>query len=129
MTVAAVNYKETHFPHQDLTKIIGTPTYVTLHELFIQLKANALSVHSNLGGGQHGHLGLLLSPNAYALLSATPYIRPPYPPPIVYHPFLTTLQINTLQTNHKSVLNGVHDSTMGNNRARTKGAIPDVNNL
>ena len=57
MTIAAVNYKETHFPYPKVTKIIGTLTYATLHTLITQLKDNALSVNCNLGGVKHGYLG------------------------------------------------------------------------
>ena len=93
MAPAAVNYRETHFLHAELTKIIGQPTYSSLHALFIQLKANAMSVHSNLGGGRHGHLGLLLVTQAYRLLSSIPYVRPPYPPTPVYPPYITHQKI------------------------------------
>jgi uncharacterized phage-associated protein len=45
----------------------------------IELKTNALSVHSNLGGANHGHLGLLMTDEQYALVSDTPYERPEHP--------------------------------------------------
>ena len=48
-----------------------------------QLKANARSVHITLGGGQLGHLGLVLTAQQYSLLSNQPYQRPPRPPPLV----------------------------------------------
>ena len=78
---AVINYREV-FPIPDLTKIIGIPTYDTLHQLTTELKQNAASVHSNLGGGRHGHLGLLLTPQLYGLISDTPYIRPDHPGPL-----------------------------------------------
>ena len=75
---AAINYRETFFPNPDLTWIIGIPTYETLRTLNIELKTNAQSVHSNLGGGNLGHLGLILSTaTQYALISPLPYVRPP----------------------------------------------------
>ena len=43
------------------------------------MKANASSVPCDLGGGAHGHLGLVLTAADYALVSATPYIRPNHP--------------------------------------------------
>jgi hypothetical protein len=82
MSIPTVNYREVFFEHPDLSRIIGIPTYETLHTLNQELKSNAISVHSNLGGGQHGHLGLVISPNAYALLSNMPYARPGYPAPL-----------------------------------------------
>ena len=51
--------KDTYFQHKLLTKIHGKPTYPTLQTLYTELKANAGSVPTTLGGGQHGHLGLL----------------------------------------------------------------------
>lgn len=63
MSIQAINYHENLFPKPDLTKIIGIPTYDTLHTLQLELKTNAQSVHSNLGGGNHGHL-LRPSPNS-----------------------------------------------------------------
>jgi hypothetical protein len=62
MSIAAINYRETFFPMKDLTRIIGIPTYETLHVMHLELKTNSTSVHSNLGGGQFGHLGLVISP-------------------------------------------------------------------
>ena len=40
-------------------------------------------VHSNIGGGQHGYLGLLVSPTAYNLLKNTPFFRQVYPGSLV----------------------------------------------
>jgi len=43
------------------------------------LKANAIAVVSDLGGGHFGHLGLVLSPVEYDLISDIPYVRPAHP--------------------------------------------------
>ena len=66
------------FPNQ-LTPIVGEPTYATLKTLKDQLKANAASVPTTLGGGNHGYLGLILSPAAYATISPTAFVKPAYP--------------------------------------------------
>ena len=50
------NYRETHFQHADLTPIRDEPKNETLTVLINELKANAQTVHSNLGGGVNGHL-------------------------------------------------------------------------
>ena len=76
-----INFKATHFEYSTLTKIYGPPTYETLTQLTNELKANASSVPSSLGGGAHGHLGLVIPPSQYALLSNIPYVRPRQPPP------------------------------------------------
>ena len=62
------NFQENYFQHPELTKIVGEPTHTSLTILINELKANAQSVHSNLGGGVYGHLGLVLSPVDYDLL-------------------------------------------------------------
>jgi hypothetical protein len=62
-----------------MVAIIGILTFETLHLLNQEIKSNAILVHSNLGGGQHGHLGLVISPTACTLLSNTPYARPGLP--------------------------------------------------
>ena len=40
---------------------------------------NAAKVPTDLGGGQHGHLGLVVTLAEYAAISATPYNRPAHP--------------------------------------------------
>jgi hypothetical protein len=75
MSIAAINYRETYFPVKDLTHIIGIPTYETLHVMHLELKTNSTSIHSNLGGGQFGHLGLVISPARYAMESNKQYDR------------------------------------------------------
>ena len=66
------------FPTQ-VTPVVGEPTYATLKTLKDQLKANAASVPTTLGGGNHGYLGLILSPATYATISQTAFIEPVYP--------------------------------------------------
>jgi hypothetical protein len=63
--------KGTYFQHKVLTKIHGKPTYESLQNVLTELKANASSVPSTLGGGQYGHLGLLLSDARYTALPCT----------------------------------------------------------
>ena len=83
MSIAAINYREAFFPMKDLTRIIGMTTYETLHMMHLELKTNSTSVHSNLAGGQFGHLGLVLSPAGYAMVSNVPYARPTHPGDLV----------------------------------------------
>eukprot|EP00957_Ditylum_brightwellii_P010564 800051-Ditylum_brightwellii.AAC.1 len=45
-----------------------------------ELRANAQAVSITFGGGRHGHLGLVITPQNYAvILNTTAYIRPPQP--------------------------------------------------
>ena len=74
------DYKNTHFDHPELSRIVGEPSLASLITLRNQIKANAQTVDSTLGGGAHGHLGLVLTPQVYATIpSTTPYLRPRLP--------------------------------------------------
>eukprot|EP00957_Ditylum_brightwellii_P098669 7516382-Ditylum_brightwellii.AAC.1 len=45
-----------------------------------ELQANAQAVSTTLGGGRHGHLGVVMTPQDYALIpNMTAYIQPPQP--------------------------------------------------
>jgi hypothetical protein len=83
MSASSTNYRETVFAHHDLTQIQGEPTFSDLKLLTREIKANAMAVHSTLGGGAHGHLGLVLTPAQYATLSPTPFVRPVFPASLV----------------------------------------------
>ena len=89
-----VDYAGTYFEFPVLTKIHGEPTYENLHTLKNQLKSNAQSLVSNLGGGAHGHLGLVLTSTEYALVSAVQYESPVHP---------GSLHIPSFTAQHKSI--------------------------
>ena len=73
---------DTYFQHKLLTKIHGKPTYESLQNISTELKANASSVPTSLGGGQNGHLGLLLSDARYITVAhAVPWVTPGNPGP------------------------------------------------
>ena len=61
-----IDYASTYFPYTSPTPIQGEPTYKTLKRLKNELRANASSVDSNLGGGDHGYLGLVLTDEEYS---------------------------------------------------------------
>lgn len=70
-----------------IPKITGAPTYVSIAAIHAKLKINAASIPTTLGGGQHGHLGLVLSPATYLTVAnvafdcpANPGIHPHIPP-------------------------------------------------
>ena len=71
------------FPQPALTKIDGKPSYDTLKIVNDELSANAASVHTELGGGAHGYLAITVSPTVYATLSATAFVPPTLPGPVV----------------------------------------------
>ena len=67
----SVNYKDSYFEHPFLTAIRTEPTYETLHHLKNEVKANASSVPTTLGGGNHGYLGMILTPAEYCYIAPT----------------------------------------------------------
>ena len=60
-----IDYKRTCFENLEVTKIIGELTLGPLLGLETEVKANAVSAHTSLGGGSHGHLGLATKPEIY----------------------------------------------------------------
>ena len=74
MVAGPVNYVKTYFIHPALTMVHGEPAYSSLKTLKQEIKVNASRVTLDLGGGAHGHLGLILAPTEYASISSTPYV-------------------------------------------------------
>ena len=64
------------FPKQTITPIEGLPTYETIKLVNDELSANAASVHSTLGGGNHGYLGITVTTAVYATISNTAFASP-----------------------------------------------------
>ena len=54
-----IDYKNNLFDHPELSRIIGEPTTASLITLLAEVRDNAGSVQTELGGGSHGHLGLV----------------------------------------------------------------------
>ena len=65
------NNKLFAFPHEPLTPLDPQhePTPATTRLLRREVYANARSVPSTLGGGEHGHLGLVMPEEEYVLIS------------------------------------------------------------
>ena len=84
------------------TKIEGEPSYTTLTQLEKELKANASTVDSDLGGGDHGYLGLVLSDAKYALIPGTvPFVAPTYPSALTIPTTASDVEALLLCENHK----------------------------
>ena len=96
-----INYKD-RMTYSECDRIIGRPTYENIRKLEHQLIANAACTSTSLGGGAHRYLGLAKSPTAYALVSATLFVRPPYPPPLVAND--TGPQIAAAERAHKEAV-------------------------
>ena len=79
MVISTVKCCEKIFNHPDLSKIMGVPTYEILHLLHNEINSKAMGVHSNIGGGKHGYLWLVVIPIAYAPLTNTPIFHQLHP--------------------------------------------------
>ena len=74
------DFKNTHFEHPELTRIHGEPTTATLVTLQREIRANAQSIPTTLGGGFYGHLGLVCNETEYASIpNTTRYVKPTNP--------------------------------------------------
>ena len=70
------------FPMRNINPMRGEPTYDSITSLKADLFANAAVIPTTLGGGQHGHLGLVMKDQLYQTLSGTVFIVPPDPGPL-----------------------------------------------
>ena len=69
------------FPHPVLTPIVDKPSYAPLQLLRQEIYANARAVTSTLGGGENGHLFLIMPAAEFATRpNAAPFVHPVHPP-------------------------------------------------
>ena len=103
MAQGAIDYAAAYFKYKTPTYIQGMPTNKTLKRLKTELRANASSVESDLGGGDHGYLGLVLSATEYANItpSPPPFIPPEYPAALDIPAGTTQVQAFQLKEAHK----------------------------
>ena len=85
-----------------MDKIHGEPNYESLKTLKKQLKANALSVSSTLGGGNFGLLGLVLTDPEYARISNDQFVEPVRPGPFTVPQFTANHDLIRLQGEHEA---------------------------
>ena len=83
MTTINIDYINTSFEYLILTPIQGQPTYAGMKVIKDKMKANLISVATDLGGGANGHLGLMLTQAEYANVSLIQYVRPVHPGALV----------------------------------------------
>ncbi len=62
-----------------VTKIHGQPTDQDITTLEKELIAIAASIPSALGGGNHGHAGIIAEPAKYLTMAGTAFTNPPHP--------------------------------------------------
>ena len=97
-----IDYKNHVFEFPELTRIVGEPSTATLITLLNEVKSNAMSVHSDLGGGENGHLGLVVSPATYQTVvpDGVPYRKPANPGRFVIEGRETGAQITQRRAEH-----------------------------
>jgi hypothetical protein len=64
------------FPHSSLPKVTVEPTFEDLKVIRRLLNTNAMSVSSFFGGGRHGHLGIIMTNEAYFAIAADVFPLP-----------------------------------------------------
>ena len=89
-----------HFEYRELTKITGEPTLDSILLLNRQIKRNAQSVPTTLGGGQLGYLALVITQEKYdAIPNSSPFQRPTDPGRFEVHlPTTATTTSTAVQT-------------------------------
>ena len=83
----------TQFPHPELTPILSheeTPNHASLLLLHKELNANAMSVPSIRGSGQHGHLILTIDDATYTNIGGLAFDVPNHPGANPVHPAQST---------------------------------------
>ena len=103
-------YREIIFEHPGLTKIISVPDYGNLHLLHKEIKDNSISVHSNVEGGKHVYLGLVVSPTSYVLISNTPFFRTVHTGTLVIPVAATLHDQDELKRQYKTNLHNFHET-------------------
>ena len=93
-TANNVDYANVYFKYKIPTPINGEPSNKSLKRLKTELRANGSSVDTDLGGGDHGYLGLVLSDPEYARIqpTPTPFVAPNFPGALILDPALTAVQ-------------------------------------
>ena len=71
MPTGTVDYTSSYFKYKTPTLIRGEPTNKALKRLKLELQSNASSVETNLEGGNHSYLGLILIDEEYTLIPRT----------------------------------------------------------
>ena len=111
MTNSSIDYINTQFEYPTLTRIHGQPNYPSLKIIKDEMKANASSVMSDLGGGANGHLGIMLTQLEYSSVSPTDYIKPLHPGALVIAAGTSQHESTRLREDHKEDIRQYRETT------------------
>lgn len=93
------------FPTSSIPSVEGEPTYKSIKEVEKCIITNASSIESELGGGQHGLLGLVISPERYLTITGHEFIPHENPGALpTFPPNPTQPQIAQANATHKEQL-------------------------
>jgi hypothetical protein len=81
MTASTPDELISGFPHSSLPKVTGEPTFENLKVIRRLLNTNAMSVASYEGGGNHGHLGIIMNNEEYFAIAVDVFPVPANPGP------------------------------------------------
>ena len=95
-----INYKDTVFERDNITAIRGETTFKTLQKLQNEIKSNAKVVYSNISGGAHNHLGLVLTDVQCALISPATFVFTTHMGPLVIPDNMTAHAKSNMQNTH-----------------------------
>ena len=102
MCLGAMYYASSYFKYKKPTPIRGVPIHKTIKRLKLELQANGSSVKTDLGGGNHGYLGLILTDEEYATITHTqPFVPPTYPGHLTIPETATAIQAMKLREENK----------------------------
>ena len=79
MTTTPASTSTLSYPHPTLTPLRGKPTNTSLKLLRKEVYANARAIPSTRGGGNHGHLGHIMTVAQYAPIGAVAFTLPAHP--------------------------------------------------
>ena len=84
------------FQYKELDRIRNQPTLDSLINLLRQVKINAQSVTTTLGGGQLGYLALVISETDYNTIpNSRPFVRPTHPGVFVVNTITAIVGVTT----------------------------------
>eukprot|EP00957_Ditylum_brightwellii_P009918 748323-Ditylum_brightwellii.AAC.2 len=67
---------------------------------------NGASIETLYGGGNHGHLGLIINPDRYIQEAGQHFVIPPRPPttPTLPRQFMLQVEMDAIRQNHKAAI-------------------------
>ena len=109
---ATIDCIAAYFPYKSLNKIIERPTYDSLKTLKKMVKANASFVISDTGGGQQGHLGLVIPNAEYNRITGCTYNKPSHPGNLKIHENTLIHEAIIMRELHNKKLNLFREKTV-----------------